>query len=173
MQSNSGEFQTPMAVAHYMAEMIPLKARWVYEPCSGSGNLSAAAASAGCNVIESENFFATDFNKRYDAIIMNPPFSARHMHGVPDDMREKGMRAGYWVLNKCMYMSNHVIALMPWFILLDSDVRLRKLMKFGLKSVTALPRKTFNYARIQTCVLELHRGYKGKTEYKVFDSYKL
>ena len=48
----------------------------------------------------------------------------------------------------------------------DSDVRLRYLKNYGLKSITALPRKTFQYARIQTVVLELDRDYKGDTIFK-------
>lgn len=47
-------------------------------------------------------------------------------------------------------MSDNIIALMPWFTISDSDVRIRKLMDFGLKSLTLLHRKTFQYARIQT-----------------------
>lgn len=70
---------------------------------------------------------------------------------------------------ECMNMSDNVIALMPWFTLSDSDVRLRALKKYGMKSLTALPRKTFEYVRIQTVVIELQKGYKGETAFKVFD----
>jgi hypothetical protein len=66
-------------------------------------------------------------------------------------------------------MSNNIIALMPWFTISDSDVRLRNIKKYGIKSITALPRKTFQYARIQTVILELEKGYKGDTIFKVFD----
>ena len=72
-------------------------------------------------------------------------------------------------MTKCLHMSDNVIALMPWFTISDSDVRLRALKTWGLKSITALPRKTFDYARIQTVVLELQKGYIGMTEFKVFD----
>lgn len=67
-------------------------------------------------------------------------------------------------------MSDHVIALVPWFTISDSDVRLRSLKRWGLKSVTALPRKTFEYVRIQTVVLELEKGFKGETIFKVLDT---
>jgi hypothetical protein len=68
-----------------------------------------------------------------------------------------------------MKKSNNVIALMPWFTISDSDVRLRFLKSYGLISLTALPRKTFQYARIQTCILQLQKGYTGETIFKVFD----
>jgi hypothetical protein len=79
------------------------------------------------------------------------------------------MRLGYHILTECMNMSDNVIALMPWFTLSDSDVRLRSLKKYGLKSITALPRKTFEYVRIQTVIIELERGYEKETLFKVFD----
>jgi hypothetical protein len=58
---------------------------------------------------------------------------------------------------------------MPWFTISDSDVRLRALKRYGLKSVTALPRKTFEYVRIQTVVLQLEKGYRGDTTFIVYD----
>ncbi len=79
------------------------------------------------------------------------------------------MEVAYKVLGQLMSMSDNIIALMPWFTISDSDVRLRSIKQFGLISVTALPRKTFQYARIQTMVLQMQRGYKGQTEFKVFD----
>ena len=66
-------------------------------------------------------------------------------------------------------MSDNIIALMPWFTISDSDVRLRFLKSFGLKSITALPRKTFEYARIQTCVFELQKGWNEDTIFRVYD----
>lgn len=81
---------------------------------------------------------------------------------------KSGMRLGYLILKECMSRSNIIIALMPWFTISDSDVRLRYLKKYGLRSVTALPRRTFQYARIQTVVLHLEKSYKGDTLFKVF-----
>lgn len=102
---------------------------------------------------------------------MNPPFSSKsaYMQNAPANLNKVGMRLGYYILTECMEMSNYVIALMPWFTISDSDVRLRYLKDFGLKSLTALPRKTFQYARIQTVVIELSKGYSRQTEFKVFD----
>jgi hypothetical protein len=79
------------------------------------------------------------------------------------------MRLGYWMLTECMKMSDSVIALMPWFTISDSDVRLRAIMRFGCISVTALPRATFQYARIQTVVLQLKKGFDGDTIFRAFD----
>jgi hypothetical protein len=101
---------------------------------------------------------------------MNPPFSERttHMEYAPKEV-QSGMRVGYYFLTECMKMSDHVIALMPWFTITDSDLRLKDLEKFGIKSITALPRKTFNYTRIQTCVIELYKGWSEPTIFRTFD----
>jgi hypothetical protein len=104
---------------------------------------------------------------------MNPPFSSKYTFGIPDELDMKGMRMGYYILTECMKMSDHIIALMPWFTISDSDVRLRYLKSFGLKSLTDLPRKTFQYARIQTCVFELKRGWNKNTVFQVYDLMKM
>lgn len=95
---------------------------------------------------------------------MNPPFSSgsAELINAPKDIDLKGMKVGYYILNKCMEMSDNIIALMPWFTISDSDVRIRKLMDFGLKSLTLLHRKTFQYARIQTVIIHLKKDYNGQ-----------
>lgn len=100
---------------------------------------------------------------------MNPPFSGKYtdMTNAPVGYDQKGMKVGYHILQECMTMSNHIIALMPWFTISDSDVRLRFLKSYGIKSLTALPRKTFQYARIQTCIIELEKDYIGETVFKI------
>lgn len=164
------DFQTPMEVCHYMAAMVPPTARKVLEPTPGVGNLVRACEKRGLDVIAPKDFFLLEPAK-YDCIVMNPPFSAKYAYldNAQGDYTKHGMRLGYHILQQCMEMSDHVIALMPWFTISDSDVRLRYLKSFGLRSVTALPRKTFQYARIQTMVLELERGYQRGTEFKVYD----
>lgn len=107
--------------------------------------------------------------QRYDCIVTNPPFSSKYAFCVPDHLKDKGMKLGYHILKELMGMSDNIIALVPWFTISDSDVRLRYIKKYGLKSITALPRKTFRYARIQTCILELEKGFSGSTEFKVYD----
>lgn len=79
------------------------------------------------------------------------------------------MKVAYDQMKVLMSMADNIILLMPWFTISDSDVRLRYIKSYGLISVTALPRKTFQYARIQTCILQMKKGFTGSTEFKVFD----
>jgi len=162
----STDFQTPPEVAKYMCSLIPVNTKSVLEPTPGIGNILQFLS--GYQVTAPENFFALQPD-RFDSIIMNPPFSSKYAFGVPEAFEHNGMRLGYYILTECMKMSDNIIALMPWFTISDSDVRLRYLKSFGLKSITALPRKTFQYARIQTCVFELQKGYTGDTLFRVFD----
>jgi len=149
----------------YMAAMLPKNVNTVLEPTPGIGNI--VSALEGYDVTAPTDFFLLD-KQRFDAAVLNPPFSSKYafMENAPDI---KGMRLGYYILTECMDMADVIIALMPWFTISDSDVRLRFLKNFGLKSLTALPRKTFQYARIQTCVFELRKGWKGETIFKTFD----
>jgi type I restriction-modification system DNA methylase subunit len=163
----STEFQTPPEVCKYMASLIPAGAKTVLEPTPGIGNI--VAQLSGFDVTAPDNYFDLDKQQRFDCVVMNPPFSSKSAFNVPQHLNKSGMRLGYHILTECMNMSDNVIALMPWFTLSDSDVRLRALKKYGMKSLTALPRKTFEYVRIQTVVIELRKGYKGETAFKVFD----
>jgi hypothetical protein len=65
-------------------------------------------------------------------------------------------------------MSDYIIALIPWFLFYDSDVRMRSLFGCGLRSVTVLPRKTVKYGMIQTVVLQLKKGFDGVTSFGMF-----
>lgn len=170
------DFQTPMNVCRYMVNLIPYRSEHkILEPTPGVGNLVTAIrerfpASLNHEVITPDDFFLLE-KQRFHSIVMNPPFSSKSafLQNAPTGSDKKGMRLGYFILTECMEMSDSIIALMPWFTISDSDVRLRYLKDFGLKSLTALPRKTFQYARIQTVVIELLKGYQGQTEFKVFD----
>lgn len=164
------EFQTPPEVCRYMASLVPRDAVTVLEPTKGVGNL--VEALCGFNISAPDDYFLLDKSLKFDAVIMNPPFSSKSaiLDNAPASYKnDKGMKFGYRMLTDCMQKSNIVIALMPWFTISDSDVRLRFLKSFGLKSITALPRKTFEYARIQTCVLELVNGWQEPTIFKIFD----
>lgn len=165
----SEDFQTPPDVCAYMASMIPWNCYTVLEPTPGIGNL-VKAISPTCEVTAPLDYFKLPPG-RFDCVVMNPPFSAKStiLQNAPTGKDFSGMKMGYWFLTECMERSDNVIALMPWFTLSDSDVRMRFLKEWGLKSITALPRKTFQYARIQTVVLQLQKGYKGPTEFKVFE----
>jgi len=164
--NNDSFYQTPPEVVKYMVNLIPDKCTTVLEPTPGDGNI---VKELGDYLITApEDFFKLP-KQYFDCIIMNPPFSAKYAYNVPDSINVKGMKLGYHILTECMQMSNNIIALMPWFTLSNSDVRLRFLKSFGLKSITALPRKTFNYVRIQTCIIELEKGYKDDTKFFVFN----
>jgi type I restriction-modification system DNA methylase subunit len=160
------EFQTPAAVAEYMRSLIPEGTVSVLEPTPGEGNILNLLGEY--DVTAPANFFTLD-PSRFDCVIMNPPFSLKYAFGVPDHLEAKGMRLGYHILLECMKMSDRVIALMPLFTISDSDVRLRYLKTFGIKSITILPRKTFKYVRIQTAVFELVKGWEEETVFKAFE----
>jgi hypothetical protein len=164
----STDYQTPLEVVKYMASLIPSGVRTVLEPTPGIGNIVGQLKAY--EVTAPKDFFLMD-RQRFDCIIMNPPFSTRSaiMEHAPAALHNSGMRVGYYFLTECMKMSDNVIALMPWFTLTDSDNRMRMIKSFGLKSLTALPRKTFSYARIQTCVMQLQKGFEGETSFRVFD----
>lgn len=158
-------FQTPVPVCDYMVGMVPEGSSTILEPTPGLGNIVKSLEATGhFNITAAEDFFLLDRSRRYDCIVMNPPFSSKSafMDNAPEGFDEKGMRLGYYMLTECMKMSDNVIALMPWFTLSDSDVRLRFLKSYGIKSLTALPRKTFQYARIQTVIIELEKYWGGK-----------
>lgn len=162
-------FQTPPNVCDYMVSLVPKEAQTILEPTQGKGNIVRSLRSAGYkNITTPKNVFVMR-EKKFDCIVMNPPFSEKYanMEGASPDLM--GLGVGVSILRKCSGMSNNIIALMPWFTLIDSDVRTRAFKKFGLRSVTALPRKTFKYSRIQTMVMEFEQGYAGATEFKVFD----
>jgi len=150
-----------------MADMVPKYASTILEPTPGQGNLVKALEFTG-RVTAPDDFFLLDPELRFDCVVINPPFSATSAFGeIPEDLN--GMRLGYYILNECMNKSDHVIALMPWFTITDSDVRLRDMKKFGLRSITALPRKTFGYSRIQTCIFELHKEWDRNTIFHMFE----
>jgi hypothetical protein len=172
MTDIKSQFQTPPGVADYMASLIPKHSKHILEPTQGEGNLVHAVLVNSdlkrMTIHHPDDFFKLK-RKKFDCIIMNPPFSEKHAFGIPKNLDLKGMRLGYYMLTRCMEMSPSVIALMPWFTIIDSDVRMRALTEFGLKSITSLPRKTFNYSRIQTCVIELHKDWPGITAFKTFN----
>lgn len=166
-ETRNTDFQTPLPVCRYMVSMVPPEVRTILEPTPGVGNILSLLD--GYQVIAPKDFFLLK-PQRFDCVVMNPPFSSKSafMENAPAAFNEKGMRLGYYILKECMKMSDNVIALMPWFTISDSDVRLRYLKDFGMISITALPRKTFQYARIQTCILQLRKGHQGDTLFKTF-----
>lgn len=171
-RSYVNDFQTPPHIAKYMVDLLDAGGgviKTVLEPTPGIGNVVKALKNKGYEVTAPEDYWELDKKHRYDAIVGNPPFSRKTFFNVPKNYTGKGMALSYGVMKTLLQMSDNVILLMPWFTISDSDVRLRQLKKFGLISVTALPRKTFDYARVQTCVLQFQKGYTGPTEFIVYD----
>lgn len=163
------DFQTPPDVCRYMVSLLPNHVKTVLEPTKGLGNI--VKALNGYDVTAPDDFFLIDKDLRFDAVVMNPPFSSGSaiLTNAPKSFDLKGMKAGHYFLTQCMQKSDTIIALMPWFTISDSDVRLRYLADFGIRSITALPRKTFRYVRIQTCIIHLEKYFKGITEFRVYD----
>jgi type I restriction-modification system DNA methylase subunit len=165
-------YQTPIKVCKYMVEMVPEAAKTILEPTPGIGNIvSVLESKHKYSITAADDFFLLNNNERFDCIVGNPPFSSKSAFtdNAPDNAEVHGMKLGYYILKQCMEMSNNVIMLMPWYTISDSDVRMRYLKEYGIKSLTALPRKTFQYARIQTVVIELEKGFKGETIFKTFE----
>lgn len=147
--SSIAGFQTPEKVCNYMSSFLPNDAGTILEPTSGLGNLVKALKQKG-NVIAPQDFF--DMKKqRFDWVVMNPPFSP--------------MSKGYQILYECMEMSDNIIALMPWLTMINGQKRTNDILEFGLVNITHLPRNIFNGARVQTCILQMSKGYNGKTEF--------
>lgn len=147
------KFQTPKIVAEYMASMVPSNSGTILEPTPGLGSIVKALKGKG-KIIAPLNFEEIEKDRRFDYVVMNPPFTP--------------MAEGYRYLDECMQMSDNIIALLPWLVLINSERRMKKIQDFGFVSVTSLPRKTFPGSRIQCCILELKKGYEGNTEMKSF-----
>lgn len=164
-----GDFQTPKAVAEYMTQLLPVDTYHVLEPTPGKGNIVAALNRWGIfNITAPADWWELDKSLRFDAVVCNFPFSAKTFWNCPEKYKGGGMAVLHDQLKVVMEMSDSVIALVPWFVLIDSDARTRAMLDYGLISVTSLPRKVFNYARIQTCILELCKGYGGITHFRYF-----
>lgn len=69
-----------------------------------------------------------------------------------------------------MELSDNIIALMPWLVIINSKQRTHKIISFGLKSITHLPRDIFKGSRVQCCILELKKGYHNKMEFKNYET---
>jgi len=139
------DFQTKEEICNLMVSMLPNGVKTILEPTPGSGNLVRALRIKGYEVIMPSNFW--DLSGRFDAAVMNPPFSP--------------MAVGYKYLYRVMEMSDIIIALMPWLTIINSKKRTEAILNFGLKSVTHLPRDAFRGSRVQTCILNMQKGYKG------------
>lgn len=156
MNNNPEEnFQTPPIVCNHMVSMMPNNPGTVLEPTPGKGNLVESLRRLDCaSITAPKNFYDLPADSKFDFIAMNPPFTP--------------MKEGYKILEICMGMSDNIIALMPWLVLINGEKRTKMITDFGLVSITHLPRKTF-HSRVQTCILELRRGYKDKATFTTFN----
>jgi hypothetical protein len=142
------DFQTPDWCCKMMAGLVPEECISCLEPTPGEGNLVRALKSKGLNVVAPREFWDIDGN--FDCIVMNPPFSP--------------MSEGYKILYRCMDMSDVVIALMPWLVIINSEKRTSDILSFGLAKVIHLPRRTFRGSRVQCCIMQMIKGYSKPTE---------
>src|ERR1039457_6416637 len=118
-------FQTPIWCCKLMRNYIPIGTKTVWDPTPGECNLFSMWREKKYEVTAPKDFWRIPFFSRYDCIVMTPPFSP--------------MKVGYKILYRCMTMSDHIIALMPWLVLINSVNRTSDLFGFGLVSVTHLP----------------------------------
>lgn len=154
---SDNQFQTPEWCCKYMASLIPRGCQRILEPTPGKGYLVRAILERNSPTPELPYFYVTapdNFadipdSSRFDCVVMNPPFA-----------NGQGLK----ILEKCMTMSDYIIALMPWLNIINSSKRLKMLMDFGLCSVVNLPRNTFPGSRVQTCILVLEKDYKNVTK---------
>lgn len=154
MNINNIDYQTLPVVANFMASLLPDNAGTILEPTSGAGNLVKAAQYKG-TVIAPFVFEDIDPKSRFDWAIMNPPFTP--------------MALGYEYLLKVMAMTDNIVALLPWFIIINSEKRIKTIQDFGLVSITHLPRKAFPGCRIQCCILKMQKSHNTQTEFSFFN----
>lgn len=162
------EFQTPPALAKYMASLVPQECEIVLEPTPGEGNLLRALEAKDFTALAPYDFFEMKPEK-FDCVVMNPPFSIEYTYGLPPELCKKGFQVGYHILKSCMEMSDTIIALLPWFIITNSEKRMKEIKAWGLKMVCVVPRRWFPGSRASNCILVLEKGYSGKIELTTFE----
>ncbi len=104
----SSDFQTPEKICKYMSSFLPENSGDILEPTKGLGNLVKALCEKG-NVIAPDGDFFEMEKRRYDWVVMNPPFTP--------------MKKGYQILYECMDMADNIIALMPWLTIINGQKR--------------------------------------------------
>lgn len=160
------EFQTPIELCKHMVSLIPYGVITVLEPTPGDGNL-VRELSGKYDVTAPIDFFQME-KQRFDCIVTNPPFSIEYAFGMPDEINKKGSQVGYHILKGCMEMSNNIVALLPWFIITNSEKRMNEIKSWGLKQVCVIPRRWFPGSRASNCILVLQKGYTGTIEFTTF-----
>jgi len=162
-------FQTPTYICKYMISLIPDGVKTILEPTPGLGNI-ISELNGKYDIIAPNNYFDWK-QKRVDCIVMNPPFTDKETiyNNAPEYIKKlKGAKIGYWFLFHALDLSDNIIALVPWYTIINSKKRVDVLQRFGLISITNLPRSVFKNVRVQTCILQLKNGYCGPTEFKQY-----
>lgn len=147
-------YQTPAPVCTFMAELVPDHVKTIFEPTPGEGNLVRALQKRGFEVTAPNEFQEIHPMNKFDAVVMNPPY----LRSIENQF-----------LYRAMEMAPLIIALMPWFSVINSDKRTKDLREFGLQKIVHLPRKTFPAIRVQTCIIVLMKGYNEKHELEFFN----
>lgn len=165
-QFQTPPFQTPPFVARYMISLIPEGVKTVLEPTPGQGNI-VKELNGKYNVIAPEDFFLWQ-PVQVDCVVMNSPFTDKEVDftNAPREVKKlKGANIGYWFIEQMNQYSDNVIALVPWYTIINSKKRTWRYMQHGLASIINLSRSVFR-TRIQVCILQFRKGYEGKTEFR-------
>jgi hypothetical protein len=160
------DFQTPPPICKYMVSLIPAGVRTVLEPTPGIGNILFHLSEY--DVTAPDDFFLME-KQRFDCVVTNPPYSRQYTYGLPEHLDKKGYQVGYHIVKECMEMSDNIIAMLPWFIITNSEKRMKEIKAWGLRSVTVIPRRWFPGSRTSNCILDLTKGYSGMMEFKTFE----
>lgn len=149
MKPDNINFQTPEWVCDFMVTSIYGYPTKILEPTPWDGNLIRSIEKHHPNakiIAPSGDFLKMDICT-VDVVIANPPFTP--------------MTLGYKMLDRFFEFSGTVIVLMPWLTIINSEKRLDRLKKHGLREIIHLPRSVFKGSRVQTCILMFTKGYHG------------
>ena len=167
---NSEEnLQTPLYICRYMISMIPDRVTTILDPTPGKGNLIKLLNDRFI-ITAPDNFFEWN-QQKVDCVIMNPPFTANdtNFNNAPEYVKKlTGSKIVHYFLFQMMNISENIIAIVPWYTIINSKKRTNYIKNFGMISVTNLPRSVFKRSLIQTCVLQLKKGYQGETIFKQY-----
>lgn len=136
-----------------MASLLTGKEAHICEPTPGAGNLVKALGQKwGVTKVicpdKYEDFWKWRHKDHpYDSYVMNPPF-----HPATQ---------GYSFLYHALKKARKVVALMPWWTLINSEKRTKLLVESGLHKIIHLPRSVFPGARIQTCIMAIDKSKVG------------
>ena len=101
-KKKNNNFQTPIWIVKYMISLIPSNCKTILEPTPGDGNI-VKQLNGNYEITAPEDFFLLE-HKKFDAVVMNPPFSSKYanIENAPKGINIQGMRLGYYILYKCM-----------------------------------------------------------------------